>query len=129
MYCDLWKQYIQVRKLFKGGNYSRVETIRGNTVFQAKNVGVGGYLLGVGVNPIGTTHRHGYGADHVLSYKIVLADGSIALVDNDFTKIILVLSICFHEKQKMTFTYFLSFQSNCFDEKNIRQARLFCLLH
>ena len=45
-------------------------------------------MLGVGVNPIGTTHRHGYGADHVLSYKIVLADGSIALVDNDFTKII-----------------------------------------
>ena len=23
MYCDLWSQYIQVRKLFKGGNYSR----------------------------------------------------------------------------------------------------------
>ena len=23
MYCDLWLQYIQVRKLFKGGNYSR----------------------------------------------------------------------------------------------------------
>ena len=26
-------QYINVRKLFKGGNYSRVETIWGNTVF------------------------------------------------------------------------------------------------
>ena len=25
-------QYIQVRKLFKGGNYSRAETIHGNTV-------------------------------------------------------------------------------------------------
>ena len=23
MYCDLWLQYIQVRKLFKGGNYLR----------------------------------------------------------------------------------------------------------
>ena len=23
MYCDLWTQYIQVRKLFKGGNYLR----------------------------------------------------------------------------------------------------------
>ena len=34
MYCDLWLQYIQVRKLFKGGNYSRAETIRGNTVFK-----------------------------------------------------------------------------------------------
>ena len=32
MYCDLWLQYIKVRKLFKGGNYSRAETIRGNTV-------------------------------------------------------------------------------------------------
>ena len=27
----------------------------------ALNVGVGGYLLGGGVNPLGTTHRHGYG--------------------------------------------------------------------
>ena len=33
MYCDLWLQYKTVRKLFKGGNYSRAETIRGNTVF------------------------------------------------------------------------------------------------
>ena len=32
MYCDLWSHYIQVQKLFKGGNYSRAETIRGNTV-------------------------------------------------------------------------------------------------
>ena len=32
MYCDLWSQYIKVRKLFKGGNYSRAKTIRGNTV-------------------------------------------------------------------------------------------------
>ena len=23
MYCDLWSEYIKVRKLFKGGNYSR----------------------------------------------------------------------------------------------------------
>ena len=32
MYYDLWSQYIQVRKLFKGGKYSMAETIRGNTV-------------------------------------------------------------------------------------------------
>ena len=32
MDCDLCSQYIQVRKLFKGGNYSRAKTIRGNTV-------------------------------------------------------------------------------------------------
>ena len=31
---DLWSQYIKVWKLFKGGNYSRAETIRGNTVFK-----------------------------------------------------------------------------------------------
>ena len=30
MYCDLWSQYMQVLKLFKGGNYSRTETICGN---------------------------------------------------------------------------------------------------
>ena len=33
MYCDLWTQYIQVRKLFKGGNYSRAETIQGQKLF------------------------------------------------------------------------------------------------
>ena len=27
MYCDLWSQYKQVRKLFKGGNYSRKYSI------------------------------------------------------------------------------------------------------
>ena len=32
MYCGLWLQYIKVQKLFKGGNYSRAETIRGNVV-------------------------------------------------------------------------------------------------
>ena len=32
MYCDLWIQYIKMQKLFKGRNYSRAETIRGNTV-------------------------------------------------------------------------------------------------
>ena len=37
MYCDLWSQYINVRKLFKGGKYSRAETIWGNTVWMMKN--------------------------------------------------------------------------------------------
>ena len=32
MYCHLWLQYIQAQKLFKGGNYSRAETICGNPV-------------------------------------------------------------------------------------------------
>ena len=33
MDCDLCLQYIKVRKLFKGGNYSRAETIRGYAVY------------------------------------------------------------------------------------------------
>ena len=33
MYCDLCSQYMQVRKLFKGGHCSRAETIPGNTVY------------------------------------------------------------------------------------------------
>ena len=37
MYCDLWLQYIKVPKLFKGGNYSRAETIWGNTVCQIEH--------------------------------------------------------------------------------------------
>ena len=55
---------------------------------KAKNVGVGGFLLGVGANPLGTTHRHGFGADNVLEYKLVLADGRIAIVDKDNTTIL-----------------------------------------
>ena len=33
MYCELCSQYIKVRKLFKGGNYSWAEIICGNTVY------------------------------------------------------------------------------------------------
>ena len=56
--------------------------------FQAKNVGVGGFFLGVGANPLGTSHRHGFGADTVIEYKLVLADGSIAIVSDFNTTII-----------------------------------------
>ena len=42
MYCDLWLQYIKVRKLFKGGNYLRAETIRGNTVYKISNPSISG---------------------------------------------------------------------------------------
>jgi hypothetical protein len=58
------------------------------TFLQAKNVGVGGFLLGVGVNTMGATQKHGYGGDNVLEYKMVLADGSIAVVNNYNTTII-----------------------------------------
>ena len=38
MYCDLRPQYIKVEKLFKGEDYSRAETIGGNTVCTILNM-------------------------------------------------------------------------------------------
>ena len=49
---------------------------------------MGGFFLGVGANPLGTSHRHGFGADTVIEYKLVLADGSIAIVSDFNTTII-----------------------------------------
>ena len=37
MYCDLWSKFIKVQKLFKGGNYSSEETIRGRKLFKGGN--------------------------------------------------------------------------------------------
>jgi len=54
---------------------------------QCRSVGVGGYLLGGGVNWLGTYNKYGYGAEHILSMNVVLADGSIATVDKDKTVI------------------------------------------
>merc|ERR1719187_1806319 len=54
---------------------------------QCRSVGVGGYLLGGGVNWLGTYNKYGYGAEHVLKLRVVLADGSIGQVDKDRTEI------------------------------------------
>jgi FAD/FMN-containing dehydrogenase len=54
---------------------------------QSLTVGVAGYLQGLGVNPMGTSQRYGFGSDHVLQYTMVLADGSIATVNKDNTTI------------------------------------------
>jgi len=54
---------------------------------QCRSVGVGGYLLGGGVNWLGTYNKYGYGAEHVLKMKVVLADGSVAWVDKDKTEV------------------------------------------
>ena len=35
-------------------------------------MGVGGYLLGGGVNMVGTTARHGSGMQNVISYRLVI---------------------------------------------------------
>ena len=37
---------------------------------QCRSVGVGGYLLGGGVNWLGTYNKYGYGAEHVLEMKV-----------------------------------------------------------
>merc|ERR1712106_612666 len=54
---------------------------------QCRSVGVGGYPLGGGVNWLGTYNKYGYGAEHVLKMKVVLADGSVGWVDKDKTDI------------------------------------------
>ena len=47
---------------------------------QCLDVGVGGFLLGLGTNLPGTSSRYGTGADHVLEHTLVLVDASIAKV-------------------------------------------------
>ena len=41
---------------------------------------MGGYLLGGGVNWLGTYNKYGYGAENVLGMRVVLADGRVANV-------------------------------------------------
>ena len=49
---------------------------------QCTSVGVAGYLLGGGINVVGTSERYGSGADHVVRYTMVDAKGRILLVSN-----------------------------------------------
>ena len=73
MYCELWLQYIQVRKLFKGGNYSRAETICRNTVLKkqvhknvplerisphSEEIQVQVYCVGAKLNWLTRLHKH-----------------------------------------------------------------------
>ena len=55
---------------------------------QCPGVGVGGYLLGGGVNWLGTYNKYGYGAESVLQMRAVLADGTIADVSQESTKVV-----------------------------------------
>jgi len=52
---------------------------------QCRSVGVGGFLLGGGVNWLGTYNKYGYGAEGIVKMNAVLADGSIVTVDKDRT--------------------------------------------
>jgi len=55
---------------------------------QCRSVGVAGYLLGGGVNWLGTYNKYGYGAENILSMRVVLADGRIAEVTAEKTEIL-----------------------------------------
>ena len=51
---------------------------------QCTDVGVGGYLLGGGVNVAGSATHYGIGAENVLEYTMVTADGEVVVVDKDY---------------------------------------------
>ncbi len=55
---------------------------------QSKTVGTAGFLQGLGVNPMGTSQRYGFGSEQVIEYTMVLADGSIARVNKYNTTLI-----------------------------------------
>ena len=52
---------------------------------QCTSVGVAGYILGGGVNVVGTSERYGSAADHVERYTMVDAEGRILLVRIDIS--------------------------------------------
>ena len=54
---------------------------------QCLDVGVGGYLLGGGVNALGASARFGWGAENVLMMRAVLADGRQAKITEDSVEI------------------------------------------
>ena len=54
---------------------------------QCLDVGVGGFLLGGGINALGASARIGWGAENVLMMKAVLADGRQAKITEDWVEI------------------------------------------
>ena len=48
---------------------------------QCLTVGIGGYLLGGGINAVGTTQRIGSGSSNVLQYTMVDGDGFLVKVN------------------------------------------------
>ena len=49
---------------------------------QCLTVGVGGFLLGGGINWVGTSEKYGLGAENVLEYKMVDASGKILQISD-----------------------------------------------
>ncbi len=50
---------------------------------QCLDVGVGGFLLGGGVNVAGSTSKYGLGSENVVEYTMVSAQGEIVTVDEE----------------------------------------------
>merc|ERR1712123_77581 len=87
---------------------------------QCRSVGVGGYLLGGGVNWLGTYNKYGYGAEHVLKMKVILADGSVGWVDKDKTDLTAI-----HNAAKSTNDYSITVSqefANEFWKKELTQG-------
>ena len=55
---------------------------------QCRSVGVGGYLVGGGVNWVGTYEKYGSAAENVVRYTLVTADGTILKVSDGNTTVI-----------------------------------------
>ena len=55
---------------------------------QCTSVGVGGFILGGGINVVGSSERYGSAADHVERYTMVDAKGRILLVSKGNTSVI-----------------------------------------
>ena len=49
---------------------------------QCLTVGVGGYLLGGGTNALGASAKYGFAVHNIIEMRVVLADGSIARVND-----------------------------------------------
>lgn len=67
-------QWGEVLERFPRENYTMIHG-------QCLSVGVGGYLVGGGVNAEGTTQKYGVGSTHVLEYTMVNAEGNIVKVN------------------------------------------------
>ena len=53
-----------------------------------QSVGVGGYILGGGINVIGTYEKYGTAAEHVKQYTMVDSRGNILLISDGNTTVI-----------------------------------------
>lgn len=65
-----------------GATWGQVQRVISPTTYsyphgQCPTVGVGGYLLGGGINWLGTYNKYGYGAEQVLRIRMVTANGTI----------------------------------------------------